>query len=1127
MISRSTPSILFVCLLTGAAVFAFLLVDEGKEAAAFSRAPLVQHGPIHIFKNFTEKASQEGWAGTGIEGDPYVIEGLEIDASGNAWGIFISGTEEHFEIRGCVIKNADTESSPQYKGNNIYMISVSNGTLIGNSIFDSNYTSVSIRFSRNLSIISNSIDGSVNSGGLHLWNSNNILVKDNNISDNHETGFSTSGCGRITLINNTIGSNGNTGLHLTNTGYSKFSGNSVQGRIGHAIVISGNSPENQLYSNSLIDGGLYFYLDDGTMASQTITENNTVDGAPIRFYANKDMSSMSTPSDTGQILLANVTGLSISGIDFDKGSIGMQVLNSKEISVTACTFMGLYIGAMFVDSSSCDISNNIIMDMGSIGINLEECSDLTLHSNDISDATIGLYQSGVNQGIEVMKNTIRNCNEGISLHPSLFAQVGGSNNTFSYNDISGGTKGFYVIFEEMSIISNNSIKDMGTELLFGAGIELFNTKNMTVSSNMLMNSSVGIDVNGRYWGGSWHNTIKENRVEEARDVGIYVNRSMGGDYTSNLVFRSASFGMKFENSYSNYVHLNSFIKNNGSTDDYSPSHIQAKDDSTLNSWQMDGKGNFWSDWKEPDNDGNGIVDEAYLIFGDENFDTRPLTGSPILFLSEPLDLVAEPGDETISLSWSPPLTNLDDWIESYSIFKREGDGAGSEAFTVNGTDMNLIDDSVENNIEYHYWIAAVNKFGMGTYSEEVSATPDGTPPILEILYPMDGSVTNMTSLPFIWNGTDDVAFDHFEIRIDESEWIRQANNMSANITHISEGEHTFYLAGFDTVGNRNEINITFIVDFTAPVVWFTMFPDGIPLSFRNTTLEVDWNGTDDIGVERYEIRIDDGEFIDANQSFSYVLTDLDEGDHTVQIRVWDLAGNSNITSISFEIDLTAPTIHIIWPVDELNTLDRNITATWFTIENSQYPYVHSVKIDGGEWIELGQTAEYEISNLSVGIHTFTIRAVDSAGNIGENVSVFEVFEDEIPPVIVTINGRVVDKDGDPLSGVKITSDDGHETSTDSNGDFVIQVEKGPRAFQFEKKGYKDWTKNFDATDNMTIPGEEIELEEKEDEDRFLGLRRSCYFCCGAPMVILLALILIGLMVKITKKRDKDQYHYEE
>ena len=62
------------------------------------------HNPIYIDGNadFASQASAEGWPGDGSAGNPYIIEGYDINAS-TTNGIDIRNTDVYFVIRDCYV----------------------------------------------------------------------------------------------------------------------------------------------------------------------------------------------------------------------------------------------------------------------------------------------------------------------------------------------------------------------------------------------------------------------------------------------------------------------------------------------------------------------------------------------------------------------------------------------------------------------------------------------------------------------------------------------------------------------------------------------------------------------------------------------------------------------------------------------------------------------------------------------------------------------------------------------------------------------------------------------------------------------------------------------------------------
>ncbi len=115
----------------------------------------------------------------------------------------------------------------------------------------------------------------------------------------------------------------------------------------------------------------------------------------------------------------------------------------------------------------------------------------------------------------------------------------------------------------------------------------------------IRNNMYGITLSG-----SDYNDIKQNVIENSYYYGIDIN----GDCANNVI-------------YHNY-----FLANNGATTEYDENHIQAQDGSNNNNWYdtVCFEGNCWSDWQnQPDEDMNGIVDDPYILDG-ENEDPYPL-----------------------------------------------------------------------------------------------------------------------------------------------------------------------------------------------------------------------------------------------------------------------------------------------------------------------------------------------------------------------------------------------------------------------------------------------------------------------------------------------------------------------
>jgi len=94
-------------------------------------SPIVIDGDV----NFNATAQAEGWPGNGTSGNPFIIEGLDIDLGGApGHGISISNTRVNFTISNCNLTVASV--SP---GSGIYLYNVTKGVLINNTCTSNSY----------------------------------------------------------------------------------------------------------------------------------------------------------------------------------------------------------------------------------------------------------------------------------------------------------------------------------------------------------------------------------------------------------------------------------------------------------------------------------------------------------------------------------------------------------------------------------------------------------------------------------------------------------------------------------------------------------------------------------------------------------------------------------------------------------------------------------------------------------------------------------------------------------------------------------------------------------------------------------------------------------------------------
>ncbi len=170
--------LMILCLVTLSVNEDLSLEDTDKESFRYSENIIpgftyTDHAAI-VINDDADFASQ-GWPGSGVIEEPYIIEGLSF-VEGNDACISISDTTVYFEVRDCYFERSEGLTT----GIGIILENVANGNVI-DCIMESLKQAIRILDSRYCIIMRNTVS---RSWGISLENSSNCTLKENTVEDN-------------------------------------------------------------------------------------------------------------------------------------------------------------------------------------------------------------------------------------------------------------------------------------------------------------------------------------------------------------------------------------------------------------------------------------------------------------------------------------------------------------------------------------------------------------------------------------------------------------------------------------------------------------------------------------------------------------------------------------------------------------------------------------------------------------------------------------------------------------------------------------------------------------------------------------------------------------------------------
>lgn len=190
----------------------------------------------------------------------------------------------------------------------------------------------------------------------------------------------------------------------------------------------------------------------------------------------------------------------------------------------------------------------------------------------------------------------------------------------------------------------------------------------------------------------------------------------------------------------------------------------------------------------------------------------------------------------------------------------------------------------------------------------------------------------------------------------------------------------YYIIALNDIGFSNQsMRIKSSPDTQRPTLSITTPEDGD--IFATTSVRILYEGNDNIAIDRYEVVLDGGEPIDKGPWENITFLGLSEGEHTVNVTVYDLAEHYRTKTVTFFVDITLPTITIDKPEDGvIITSIRTPTITWSANDVGSGIAGYALSLDGAPFANIGGRETYTFGELLPGPHMVSVLVRDRAGN---------------------------------------------------------------------------------------------------------------------------------------------------
>lgn len=1062
-------------------------------------------------------------------------------------------TFDHCTVKDCVAKGNDY---------GIRFHTTQDSRLLGcNASGSSNY-GLYIYNSPGILIRGNWVNGTGildNTFGVFVRASHDAVLERNRVFNNSGYGLRIYENDDVRMENNTVEGNGGIGLSLEVDKMTRMRNNTFGGN-KYDIYLLGNSlatfQQDIDTSNIVTSGPVHYYV-----GGSDFTVPSGAGMVGLVQCTNVTVSGLSMSRAGQGVVMAHSSGCTLDGLYLDGCHQGIELYYSDYNEVMSCTANGsnehglllrtsthnLIADCSFVNTGKGNIGNGIFGDFSHYS-RVERCNVSGNKGNGVSfrnsdhchvNDTISndnTHANGVfaylSNYFSARGNDVRGNGNGILVSQSSSNCVIADNQVFDNNKQSS-KRGIEVYYSDLAILTNNTV--VGNRY----GIWVYSSDDAVLRFNTVRDSQ---EFGGIYVYGALTVTL-ENNTAEGNVRGIYVNNPGAAYYdynnsvvANNTLLDSSQEGLRVDGRFKNATIARNIIEGAGAgyygirLSDLTRDSIiydnkiacawNAYDAGADNAWNVSktaGKnimggdwigGNYFSNYSGPDADMDGIGDVPFGIAGPGGSqDLLPLA-TEVSKPSMPLGLVAEGGVAQAQLSWNPPSDDGGAEILNYSVYR--GPSPASLSLLVKlGNVTEYVDVDVMAGHTYYYAVSAHNVAGEGAMSPAEAATIMDIPsmPTLFNVAAGDGQVLLTWSAPDDDGGSGIANYTVYRGPAAGSltALVKLGNVTSYLDEAVSNGNVYYYgLTASNAVG---EGAMTPAVGCMP--TWSAHYPSCAITSpsglyVNSDDVAMTWTMSDSIsGIDFAEVRLDSGVWVLKDDATSHVFTDVADGQHTLSLRVHNNAGYSNSTSRTIVVDTVPPT-------NVANSWSQPGASGTLTVTFSEAMGSVQGLVDGqpASFSLLDRNATAVVT-LAPGMHNLTMTGTDLAGN---PLSGFAPFQFTVVEYTVQVSGRVVDGDGDPISGALVDID-GVQAITDSDGWFFCSVPPGQHEIAITASGREGYVGLVTVDDGELG---DFTLEPVEDGGGE-GMDWTLII-----IVVAVAMALLILFLLFWKRRRKDE-----